>query len=210
MYTRIIVIAAALITIVCSNTTPLFGRSGVGDYSEQGITPTAPVSDSASTGHTDESPIETAGAAADQVVNLPLIIGSPASEKYPADDRAFELEVLRLINVERANVGLPALIEDSALTQAARRHSVDMATNSLVGHTGSDGSRPAQRMTEEGYSGEPWGEAAGGAGSAQDMVSWWFSSAPHRGILLDPLIRRVGTGFALRAGIPRYVVDTGH
>src|SRR5690348_15236623 len=59
-------------------------------------------------------------------INLPIVIGQPGSEKYSADNRAFELEVLRLINEQRALINLPLLTEHRALTQAARRHAEDM------------------------------------------------------------------------------------
>jgi uncharacterized protein YkwD len=80
------------------------------------------------------TPDGTAGAPAEisftAAVYLPVVAGA-VSEKYPADDRSYELEILRLINAERAAVGLPPLLEHAALTQAARRHAEDMAAHAL-------------------------------------------------------------------------------
>jgi uncharacterized protein YkwD len=144
-------------------------------------------------------------------VSLPLVSGRP--EKYPADDRAYELEVLRLVNVERAVAGLPSLREDTALTQAARRHAEDMATHALASHTGSDGSTPAQRMREEGYLGTPWTEAANyNYPTPQEVVNGWMSSARHRDIILDRTSDQIGIGYNYNPGDGfrySYVIDLG-
>jgi uncharacterized protein YkwD len=146
----------------------------------------------------DDVPFAPVGTASEQVVNLPLIFGSPVVEKYPADDRAFELEVLRLVNVERANVGLPALIEDAALTQAARRHSKDMMSSGQRGHIGSDGTSPAQRMTEEGFTGTPWTEASNfNYPTPESVLAGWLASSLHRNIILDATANRIGVGYAI-------------
>lgn len=135
-------------------------------------------------------------------------------EKYPADNREYELELLRLINQARLSAGVAPATENDNLTQAARRHSEDMAVNGWLSHTGTDGSTPGERMVQEGYAGIGWGEAIGyNASSAQSMFDWWMSSTPHRAILLDPLVREMGFGYSYNT-MGRYntywVVDTGH
>jgi uncharacterized protein YkwD len=164
---------------------------------EPGTSPTPTATDSVDTLVSASSNEAIADIAYSHVVSLPTVFGLPAFEKYPADDRAYELEVLRLVNVERAAAGLPPLREDTALTQAARRHAEDMATHALASHTGSDGSTPAQRMREEGYLGTPWTEAANyNYPTPQEVINGWMSSARHRDIVLDRTSDQIGIGYA--------------
>jgi uncharacterized protein YkwD len=151
----------------------------------------------------------------DSFFYLPLV-GSclpGMAEKYPADNRGYELELLRLINEQRAAAGLPLLTEQAALTQAARRQAEDMANNDIRSHTGSDGSQPQSRAEEEGYVGTLKGEAAGiNKLTPQDAVSSWMGSAPHRGIVLMADADQIGIAYAYDpAGINREIalVDLG-
>ena len=70
-------------------------------------------------------------------VTLPMVI---STEHYSATNRAFELEALRLINVERVNAGVAPLTQSAVLTQAARRHASDLAAHDILSHVGTDGS----------------------------------------------------------------------
>jgi len=59
--------------------------------------------------------------------------------------------MLVLINRDRASMGLaPVQIDEGAPTRAGLRHAQDMARLGYLGHYGSDGSVPEQRMTEAG------------------------------------------------------------
>ena len=148
---------------------------------------------SAGEAHQAQQPI-TSGASS-QYVTLPIVI---VTEKYPADNRAFEHEVLRLINEQRVSLGLPALLEQHALTQAARRHAEDMAAHQSSSHIGSDGSSPGDRMQQEGYAGLACGEATslGRTTPAEVVIEGWMRSLPHRAILLDPQATEAGVGYA--------------
>ncbi len=125
-------------------------------------------------------------------VYLPLVV----SPKTVAN-RAFEQEVQRLINVERAKHGLPALVENSELTLAARRHSLDMSEHNFVGHTGSDGSDPETRAYEEGYTGDYVGEIAAGAfPTPQGVVDAWMTSDKgHPAVILSLRATEFGVGY---------------
>jgi uncharacterized protein YkwD len=85
------------------------------------------------------------------------------------------------------------------LTAAAKRLAQDHAANNFSSHTGSDGSKPQQRMNDAGYfgfyyaenigsawavGGEPWSDA--------QMMDWWMNSPGHRANILNPMIREVG------------------
>jgi uncharacterized protein YkwD len=59
--------------------------------------------------------------------------------------------LIELINKERVGVGRAALTINEQLTKAARAHSLDMACNSFLEHSGSDGSWTGDRVTDAGY-----------------------------------------------------------
>lgn len=146
-------------------------------------------------------------------VYLPLV---ERGEKYPPANRAYEREVLRLVNEQRAAAGLGPLVEDPALTQAARRHAMDMALHTFASHTGSDGSDPWQRIAEEGFVGGNRGEAAslGWPTPSTAVLDGWMKSTPHREILLDAAANRVGVGTypistGAYAGAYAWVIDLG-
>lgn len=62
-------------------------------------------------------------------------------------DAALEGEFLRLVNKERAAVGLAPLSPRAELMPAARFHSLDMAVNGFFGHVGPDGRQPDNRIS---------------------------------------------------------------
>lgn len=146
-------------------------------------------------------------------VALPMVI---STERYSATNRAFELEALRLINVERVNAGVAPLTESAALTQAARRHASDLAAHDILSHVGTDGSRVWDRARDAGAT-YAWGEAVcSGSLSDQpaDIIARFMNSPPHRTGLLDPQATTLGMGYAVNtanAVYPvRFVFVTGH
>lgn len=130
---------------------------------------------------------------------------APASESAPApvppadhppDDLAFEGAVADLINQHRAANGLPALTLVPELTQAARRHSQDMATQRFTAHTGSDGSDGAGRMRDAGYNWAAWDEVIGwGFTDPASVVDWWMNDEFHRPVLLSDKFAELGVGY---------------
>jgi uncharacterized protein YkwD len=200
MHIRVRLLATALLIVLCMDTVPVRAGSWTDISSEPAVVPNVTSSTSLLIGQSEEPSFATAGADFDQVVTLPIVIGLPASEKYPADDRAFELEVLRLINEERTNAGLPLLSEDVSLTHAARRHAKDMMSSGQRGHIGSDGTSPTQRMMEEGFVGTPWTEASNfNYSTPRGVVAAWLASSLHRNIVLDSTANRIGLGYAVGA-----------
>lgn len=151
----------------------------------------------------------------DSFFYLPLVgSGAPGTaEKYPAYNRGYELELLRLINEQRAAAGLPLLTEQAALTQAARRQAEDMANNDLASHTGSDGTNSWDRVYQEGYTGTSKGEAASlNRSTPQEVVTAWMNSTSHRGIVLMDGANEIGMGYSTdNAGTYSiaWVVDLG-
>ncbi len=138
----------------------------------------------------------------------------PSGPVALADARRY---MLRLINRDRATAGLsPVTLDTGPATRAAQQHASDMAHLAYLGHWGSDGSVPEQRLT-----------AAGGAdmvlenafcvtdekkrvldpspridpADVEKAESMFFNEKPpndgHRQNILKPHHTRVGIGIAL-------------
>lgn len=106
-------------------------------------------------------------------------------------------EVLRLVNVERASAGCPALSLNEDLGVAAQAHSVDMATNNYFSHTSLDGSDFVVRLRDAGFTGAPGGEnIAAGYTTALAVMTGWMHSEGHRENILACEFRTLGVGYA--------------
>jgi uncharacterized protein YkwD len=124
--------------------------------------------------------------------------GKPMAHPPGTSDReAWEWEVIRLVNQERANNGdLPPLKRDNALDAAAYGHSQDMGVNDFFSHTGSNGSSPWDRMRTAGYYFNYAGEnIAGGYSSPQWVMQGWMNSSGHRANILNSSFREIGVGY---------------
>jgi uncharacterized protein YkwD len=121
----------------------------------------------------------------------------PITPPMPLDDAGVEQFVVDLLNQRRVARGLAPLRLAPELTQAARRHSKDMAENSFTDHAGSDGSDAGQRMAEAGYDWTARGEVIGWGygGDAAKMVNWWMNCPIHWPIILSGRFEEVGVGY---------------
>ncbi len=112
---------------------------------------------------------------------------------------AFESEVVALINQERQAAGLPPLQVHSALQQASRSHSEDMACNDFFSHIGSDGSTPWDRAVRAGYNPSYIAEnlymGSGSYNTPQAVVTGWMNSPGHRANILAPEPVHIGVGY---------------
>jgi hypothetical protein len=109
----------------------------------------------------------------------------------------FECEVFRLVNDERAIRGLPELAWNDLLFNAARGHSIDMATHNTLSHTGSDGNQASDRISFVGYEFRAYGEniAYNYPDPAAVMVGW-MESPGHRQNILNENFCELGVGLA--------------
>lgn len=122
----------------------------------------------------------------------------------PPPANSSETEALYFyINEARVQAGLNPLIYIQTLSDAAQRHSNDMAFQRFRAHQGSDGSWPATRLIEAGYQ-EPYaGETtAWGFEFASDAVEFWLTSPSHRPIILNPVATDLGVSFTYDATAP--------
>ena len=135
----------------------------------------------------------------DGVISPPATIGGPTAIPgvcNPDRNAAYESEVLTLINNARANNGLSALSLNTQLQAAANVHSADMACNSLLSHTGSDGSSVASRVAAQGYAASSSVENIYAGGTAQDAFNWWMNDQIHKDVILDAGLTEIGVGYA--------------
>jgi uncharacterized protein YkwD len=113
-----------------------------------------------------------------------------------SQNAAYVNSILTSINTARSQNGLSTLTINNQLTAAAQGHAVDMACNSLLSHSGSDGSTVWSRVAAQGYAASYVVENIYAGGSAQDAFDWWMNDKLHRDAILSPQVTEVGVGYA--------------
>lgn len=116
-----------------------------------------------------------------------------------SQNQAYEAQLLQLINNERQSRGLSPLALQNQLSAAATTHSADMACNSFLDHSGSDGSNYSQRVKAQGYAASYASENVYAGGTPQDAFMWWMNSPVHRDNLLSNKATQIGIGYAYSA-----------
>ncbi|NNF59088.1 MAG: CAP domain-containing protein [Rhodothermaceae bacterium] len=141
------------------------------------------------------------------------------------DEEHLERLVLEAVNRTRRSRGLRAFALDRRLTEAARAHSRDLAQWGRTGHSGSNGSTPAERIRQTGwvahqlaeniYRGSLYAYVTRTIETGQPVheeyhwetperlarlaVDGWMSSPGHRTNMLDPDLQMAGLGVAFDA-----------
>lgn len=122
-----------------------------------------------------------------QVINIPVTDTSVT---------AYEKEVVRLVNVERAKKGLNALTYDWQLARVARYKSQDMKDRGYFSHTSPVYGSPFQMMKSFGITYKTAGEnIARGQATPQAVVDAWMSSRGHRANILNSSFTHIGVGY---------------
>lgn len=110
--------------------------------------------------------------------------------------RAYEQEVVRLVNAERAKYGLAALTEDWELSRVARYKSQDMHDNRYFAHTSPIYGTPFQMIRAFGLSYRTAGEnIAMGYATPAAVVAGWMNSEGHRANILSSAYTKIGVGY---------------
>ncbi len=90
-----------------------------------------------------------------------------------------------LINAYRKEKGLKPLKLNTALTEAAKNHSRDLAKWDRISHYGSDGSNPWDRVKRVGYNAKVTAENVGtGQVTIDEVMKGWQNSPGHNKNLL--------------------------
>jgi len=150
----------------------------------------------ATTSHTNAS--ADLGASSEYTHYLPLVYRPDCiprqyiPQNYPDIDREVEN---RINNIRDANQ-LSILVNAHELTQAALRHSNDMATNNFFSHTGSDGTKVGERVSDTCYKWGIVGEIlAAGYKNSSRVINAWINSPGHREIIMDDSWEEFGSGY---------------
>lgn len=111
----------------------------------------------------------------------------------------FVEEVLVLVNAERVRLGYRPLEVEPRLTNAAIKHSLDMACRNYFSHHSQDGSSPFDRIAAESYPMEYAAENlyAGNLEYNTPRMAFegWMHSPSHKAAMLNPIYSEVGVGY---------------
>ncbi|MEW7278810.1 CAP domain-containing protein [Aquimarina sp. 2201CG1-2-11] len=103
------------------------------------------------------------------------------------------LDLLALVNIARANNGKQPLKMNAKLVAAALFHANDMNDNNFFSHTGSNGSSVGERITDQGYSWNSYGEnIANGYSSVNQVHNGWMNSSGHKKNILSANFTEIG------------------
>ena len=109
---------------------------------------------------------------------------------------AYANEVLRLVNIERTNVGVAPLVLDEALCNAANMRAIEMDCTGVFGHK-----RPNDHSCFEVYDicNVEWQNACGeniaaGQATPEEVMNSWLGSAGHKANILSPEYTKMGLG----------------
>ena len=114
--------------------------------------------------------------------------------------KSYEDEVVRLVNVERAKYGLPALKSHWELARVARYKSQDMIDKNYFSHQSPTYGSPFKMMESFGLRFSAAGEnIAYGQRTPQEVVNAWMNSPGHRANILSKTYTHIGVGAAKKS-----------
>lgn len=136
--------------------------------------------------------------AANPEIKNPALIYPGQKVKIPViETKSIESEVVRLVNVERAKAGLPALKENWQLSRIARYKSQDMINKNYFSHYSPTYGSPFDMIESFGIKFSAAGEnIAMGQRTPQEVMNAWMNSPGHRSNILSPSYTEIGVGLA--------------
>lgn len=103
---------------------------------------------------------------------------------------------LKILNDYRNMMGLPSLILNLRLTNAAYLHSIEMSKARRIWHEGPDGT-PADRAKKARFQGSSSGENVyQGVDSPLGAFMYWYNSPQHHKNMVNKRYENIGVGFA--------------
>ena len=110
-------------------------------------------------------------------------------------------QVVSLVNIERAKVGLPTLTMSEDLNKAAQIRAKE--TVQSFSHTRPNGSSFSSVLKENGISYRGAGEnIAWGQRTPEAVVKAWMNSEGHRANILNKNFTAIGVGYYLNGSTP--------
>jgi len=136
--------------------------------------------------------------AANPQIKNPALIYPGQKVNIPAvTTTSQENEVIRLVNVERAKAGLPALKMNWELCRVARYKSADMANKGYFSHNSPTYGSPFTMMQNFGLRFTAAGEnIAYGQRTPAEVMRDWMNSPGHRSNILSSSFSEIGVGLA--------------
>jgi uncharacterized protein YkwD len=106
------------------------------------------------------------------------------------ENAQFVSQLQKLINDERAQAGLPALVINAQLSAAAKAHATDMLCKNYLSHIGLDGSTPEDRVQKAGFTAslvleDLYALHPAYGGNPQSAFDWWMSDPTSKADLLN-------------------------
>jgi uncharacterized protein YkwD len=173
---------------------------GIGPVSCEGV---VAATQEPSPGATPPTPSET---------TAPATTGTPpATSPAQAQDAATQ-ELLRLINDARSQSNVPELAYNDSLSEAALRHSQNMASTGQISHQVTGEPNLEQRVSEAGYTGGSAENIYAGGPNPVDALNWWLTdqtSPSPRANLLGTDFQEIGIGIAKGAALTYYTLVFG-
>ncbi|HAV75837.1 MAG TPA: hypothetical protein DCX53_00630 [Anaerolineae bacterium] len=128
----------------------------------------------------------------------PNISGTPVTSQsgnctYTTND-GYVQQLISLLNAAREDYGRPALTVNATLMSAAQAHSLDMACNDFLNHSGSDGTWVGDRLVGAGYPYSYYLEIIA-IGLPQDAMNQWRSDKVHWDALTNSRVKEIGVGY---------------
>lgn len=103
-------------------------------------------------------------------------------------------QLIDLINQARVDAGRTALTVNQQLMNAAQDHSLDMACNDFLHHSGSDGSWTGDRLANVGYPNSYYLEVIA-IGLPQDAMNQWKDDPTHWDAIINSRVTEIGVGY---------------
>lgn len=131
------------------------------------------------------------------VVLCSAALVAPAPARGATDQPHWAVTMLKLVNAQRAKVGVHPLVLCARLTAASQKYARVMARTGHFDHSGPDGRQPWERGAAEGYGYRTYGEnIAAGQDSVRDVMRAWVNSPGHYANLVNGSFTHLGVGRA--------------
>jgi uncharacterized protein YkwD len=97
------------------------------------------------------------------------------------------------------------IIWSDLLGRVSLQHSIDMAQNHILSHTGSDGSNSCKKLEKSGYRWIHCGENIGyGYQTFQEAVDSWMDSEMHCKNIMNPSFKEMGAAYSRSDNLRKY------
>ncbi|MDL2218498.1 CAP domain-containing protein [Christensenellaceae bacterium OttesenSCG-928-M15] len=118
---------------------------------------------------------------------------APATPAPLTQEEAYALEVVRLVNEERAKEGLKALTADAGVMAAAQMRAAEI--QSVFSHSRPDGKSCFTALDEQNVAYYGAGEnIAAGQKTPEAVMKSWMNSSGHRANILNTSFTNIGVG----------------